>query len=116
MDAEVTVDCDQACVEGGVVGCAGGQPVSGVEALAGGTVFPWLDVSGSEQPSSGDGGTESAEHAPVAAVDQYVLGEDVLSDPGGRQQHPFGLPLLCHRGGQALPVYLVSEFGFERGQ
>ena len=92
VDAQSAVDRQHAGVEGHVVGGAGGQAVARVEPLAGGTVLPRLDMAGQQHPPGpGRRGPQPAEHAPPAAVGQYLHGEHVLADPGRGQHNPLGL-------------------------
>jgi hypothetical protein len=94
VDRQPAVDGEHAGVERDIMGCARGQAVARIEALTLGAVFPRRDVPGQQELLAAGRRGEAAEHAPVAAVGQHVAGEDVLTDPHGRQQDPLGLPLL----------------------
>src|SRR5579859_3551525 len=69
VDAQSTIDCQHASVEGHVVSRAGGQAVAGVKTLGRCAVFPWLDVAGQEHPGGAErGGLQAAKHTTAAAV------------------------------------------------
>src|SRR5260370_4856711 len=116
-DAKPAVDGKHAAVERGIVSGAGSQPVAEIEPLARGAVFPGLDVPGQKQPLPAQRRrAEPAGHAPAAAVGQYVPGEHVLPDPGGRQQDPLRFPFRRPEAASGLAGDLVAQLCFEHRQ
>jgi len=113
VDAQPSIDGEQAGVEGHIVGGTGSQAVTHIKPLAVCAVPPWLDVAGQKHALAAERrGVQAAEHTLTAAVSQHLPGENVLPDPRRSHQNPFGIKLrqlacIC------VPDDPIAEVRFE---